>query len=713
MRNTQHSRPQISIHEIDLGIYPDTGMTVETTRPAPARRHGQTETRLGKEISDFLIELSIAVHRYSMYPLDHPSLEPAATNVRGRLTSLLADRAEVSLGIAQRQLVIDGVATDERNPVLTDLAKRLHSHQIGAITFTDAASVGSLEGLLETLAIETERDGDPIGLRAAEEIPTWEGVRLVPVGYSELALDEEAESEHRTLHLWLGLAQAAMTEFEAGAGRSVPDAEELAESINGHGREKAYDQVIVGYLLQIADELSESGGGDRLPGGLRNRVSSLIENLSEDTLRRILDMGGETGQRRQFVKRAVKGLDTEAAVKILQAAADASGHDVSTLMVRMLTKLSFHSEEGADGVRRAARDQFRGKVDELIKDWTLDSPNPDGYVRILDEFSRTSPLLGADAEEFEHSALHVVQMALEVDSYGPMVESALDELLVAGELPDILPLVEGAVVTPTGKRIRDRIGSPRQIRTLAEQDDVDDTSLGLLIELVGSAKAVEPLLYVLSESESRGVRRKVFDRLVCIGDQVAPHLPRFLEDPRWYVVRNLLALAAEMPGRIPGFSVAPFIGHVDIRVRREALPLALAEPDLRVKALVRAFREDDERMQRTALLDLENGIPSPILPTLLDRFVRNEDVSTGMRVMAVRSLAGVKTLNLRTALVGLVSNGRNFLGRAKLKPLDDVGYAALGVLAQSWAEDPVAKPILRTANRSRNAAVRRSVREVA
>ncbi len=54
-----------------------------------------------------------------------------------------------------------------------------------------------------------------------------------------------------------------MTEVEHGTtGISVPDAEELAESINSHGREKAYDQVIVGYLLQIADELSEQGGGE-------------------------------------------------------------------------------------------------------------------------------------------------------------------------------------------------------------------------------------------------------------------------------------------------------------------------------------------------------------------------------------------------------------------------------------------------------------------
>ena len=68
---------------------------------------------------------------------------------------------------------------------------------------------------------------------------------------------------------------------------------------------------------------------------------------------------------------------------------------------------------------------------------------------------------------------------------------------------------------------------------------------------------------------------------------------------------------------------------------------------------------------------------------------------------------------IRAALVALVSNGKTWFGRAKLRTLDEVGFAALEVLAKSWDEDPVAKPILKAAQRSRSAAVRRSVREVA
>jgi len=42
----------------------------------------------------------------------------------------------------------------------------------------------------------------------------------------------------------------------------------MAKSIDEHPRVAGYDQVIVGYLLQIADELKESGGQEPWPCGV-------------------------------------------------------------------------------------------------------------------------------------------------------------------------------------------------------------------------------------------------------------------------------------------------------------------------------------------------------------------------------------------------------------------------------------------------------------
>ncbi len=41
---------------------------------------------LSRELGEFLIELSIALHKHAMYPEGHPSLAPAAAGVVRRAT---------------------------------------------------------------------------------------------------------------------------------------------------------------------------------------------------------------------------------------------------------------------------------------------------------------------------------------------------------------------------------------------------------------------------------------------------------------------------------------------------------------------------------------------------------------------------------------------------------------------------------------------------
>ena len=156
---------------------------IQATLPAAEKKHAA----LSRELSEFLIELSIAVHRYAMYPPGHPSLGPAVENVVGRLAEIFEKRRAVSIGVAHRQLVIEGVATDPRHPVLSDLARRLHNHQLGALSFAVGTNAREMEGMLALLAHESEREGTPIGL-TPERIPTWEHARVYPVGYEQLEM---------------------------------------------------------------------------------------------------------------------------------------------------------------------------------------------------------------------------------------------------------------------------------------------------------------------------------------------------------------------------------------------------------------------------------------------------------------------------------------------------------------------------------------------
>src|SRR5574342_820695 len=158
------------------------GVAPGAAAPAPER------AALSRELSEFLIELSIALHKHAMYPLGHPSLGPAVGRIVRRGEALLQDRPSLSLGVAPNQLVIEGVATDPKHPVLAELAGRLHRHHLGAVTLSRGIEPGEVADLLRTLAVEADRTGQPLGMGDPAKLSAWKHVRLHPMTYERLEL---------------------------------------------------------------------------------------------------------------------------------------------------------------------------------------------------------------------------------------------------------------------------------------------------------------------------------------------------------------------------------------------------------------------------------------------------------------------------------------------------------------------------------------------
>src|SRR5947208_1994195 len=214
---------------------------------------------LSRDLADFLIELCIALHQHVMYPEGHPSLAPAAAGVTRRAALLLEDRATLSLGVERQQLVIEGVSTDPKHPVLAGLAARLHRHHLGAVTFRRGVEVGEMASVLKTLAVDAERSGQPLGLGAPERLRAWTCVQLHPLTYERLELVDDgaptSERGARAAQLWVGLARAALT-AQAGDDRPTPtEPAVIARAIDEHPRTDAaaYHHAIGAHPRENAD----------------------------------------------------------------------------------------------------------------------------------------------------------------------------------------------------------------------------------------------------------------------------------------------------------------------------------------------------------------------------------------------------------------------------------------------------------------------------
>ncbi len=410
---------------------------------------------LSRELADFLIELSIALHKHAMYPEGHPSLAPAGAGVTRRAERLFEERATLALGVARQQLVIEGVATDAKNPVLSELAGRLHRHHLGAVTFHRGLRTTEVADVLRTLAVDAERTGDPLGLGPPEQLRAWDHVRLHPVTYERLELLQEDDSMApvdgkgakerglRGAQLWVGLARAALAAEAIAADEAPPPPTEpavIAKAIDEHPRSAAYDQVIVGYLLQIADELKSTGGAEA--AALRRRTSKLVGALQPGTLRRLIEMGGDNAQRTKFAIDATHGLAVDAVLDIVRAMADASHKTVSDPLLRMLSKLAQHAEQGPAEARPQADEALREQVRDLLQGWTLADPNPDAYGTALHRMAAAAPSR-VPRTDYANGAepLRILQTAMETGVLGFGAWRAVERLVEdnrIGMLVDVL-----------------------------------------------------------------------------------------------------------------------------------------------------------------------------------------------------------------------------------------------------------------------------------
>jgi hypothetical protein len=679
-------------------------------------------TTLSRELNAFLVEFSVALHKHTMYPSGHPSLAPAAVRVTERAWKLLEDRPMLAFGVARHQLIIDGVATDPAQPVLRRLAEVLHQHRLGAVSLLPGIESSEIGSAIHLLAVEAGESVRPLGLEPAGRLNQWLHVRLHPLTLERLELVEEdpaaavdaaEQLQHHAAQLWIGLASAAMAaDASLGHETTATDPVAVARAIDDRAGAAAYDQVIVGYLLQIADELK--GRADDQQGPLRRRTARLIDALQPETLKRLLAMGGDVAQRRAFVRGATNGMAIDSVVKIVKAAAEASQQTISHGLLRMLSKLATHAEAAEEHARSEADTELREQVDRLLSGWNLDDPNPNDYSKTLQRLASSAGPQSrgeyAGGSEHEADPLRLIQTGLEVGGSGPLVERAIDRAIDAALIRELRALTSTPPSCGSGiaALIQSKLGGPRTMAALLKRTPVDFDLLDILLPVI-SPDGYEVLLDALIESSSRGTRRRLIDRLARTTIEVTPLIAARLDDERWYVQRNLLLLLERLRTLPPDFALTQWLQHADARVRYQALSLQLKLPAEREDAVRAALEDHELSIIRLGLVAALEQCPPSLIP-LLARLAANADLVEELRIHAVRALGKSRHQHALAALLGLVDGGKSIFGGPKLAAPGAVVLAALRALADVWSSQKEAQRFLALARRSFTKELRNAVR---
>ncbi|HJP60979.1 MAG TPA: hypothetical protein VJ865_13310, partial [Gemmatimonadaceae bacterium] len=598
--------------------------------------------------------------------------------------------------------------------------QRLHQHHVGAVKFTRGISRDELAAALAALAVDPLRTESPIGHDTERLGERWPHVRFFPLTYDRLQLIEDDPSEPpstdkmlagRATQLWIGLARAALVSDTTEKKKTDADDDEelepatVARAIDEHQREEAYDQVIVGYLLQIGEELKTAEGPEA--AGLQRRVSHLVGSLKQSTLQRLLEMGGDKIQRRKFLLDASQGITVEAVLDLVKAASAAEGQTVSHSMLRMLSKLAHHPAASAKAMRGKTDPGIRDVMRRLVDDWTLDDPNPDAYRQALENMSSLRNITdktssGAQTTEVEPERL--IQIAIEIGAIGPQIHMAMEDLQRAGRVDALLDLVERAPSPGAGAHVWDFLIEQRTFESLLEQQRLDLPLITRFVKRLGLTAAPTLLAATVGIDEAK-TRAHFYDLLLKMGDAVGAEIVERLPDATTVVQRELLALLGKLNTVPAGFSIPTYLDSEDPLVRREAVRLLLRNPEDREEAIVAALADADDRVVFAGLSVAQEKCPPAGVDLIRQRVDRGE-LDSQLRTMGIRIIGQRRGPTDLEWLLEHVMTETNWARRPRLRPSSPEMLAALSMIATYWRNDPGAQTALKLAEQSRDPEVR-------
>lgn len=215
--------------------------------------------------------------------------------------------------------------------------------------------------------------------------------------------------------------------------------------------------------------------------------------------------------------------------------------------------------------------------------------------------------------------------------------------------------------------------------------------------------SIKPLIRLLGELKNSKTRRVICDSLSEIGKNAIESFTPFVDDKRWYLVRNIIYIL----GRIGKEQSLPYIqkvlGHEDVRVRREVITaLGLIGGMKAVHLLTRALTDGDFRIRAMAALNLGKvGKKAGLIPLL--EVVQAKDFSKKdpVEIRAVFDAIGMTGSSEAIPILQQLLERKSLFGRGKI---DEIRMGAANALAMIGTSEAMA--ILESGRNSKEESIR-------
>lgn len=705
--------------------------------PAALQAAGRTQD----DSQTMLTRFAVALNRRRSYRPSHPMVVRAEQQLLETITTVMASRDELVLGIGPRELLIDGKRIRKRLSVTREIAARLHRRGVSSLTLQQDITGDSVRALLGWLTADRgAAAGEGDALSGGPEI---HGFIVARIDYDRLVLrDSAASNEEQVAGIWQALSDLARVPGGARSAQGASHAADVeaervtAEQIVAAIREgidnPEQTRKVAATLITLVDQATHATPRQRALIG--ERLRAVLPLLDERTLSVILSHIGDADQQHLFLTQVSEALPLDAVVEWIEVAARTNRQSLSHHMLRLMRKLSRLAQTRVAG--SSTDMSFRDAAHDLVTGWELEDPNPGEHVELLEQIALVEAERTSQSDTVSPTALlidqqqesvRLVQMALEADAIGEDTKFAVHQLIVEGRVADLLTWINEAESEPAAAQLRAMAASPDALMAVLLRGDAVDVDVARTLVAAATDDAIPALFDILATSESRKIRRVVYDRLRDFGPVIWKGLLSRLDNTTWFFARNLLGLMRDIRiatrregGDLQMLTLAGvtrYLSHEREQLRLEAVRLLLDDSSIREGALRRAFDDASPRVVREALESVialagessegHSGDNAPLLSgalfTRLLELIRDERLPVEVRARAVWALDAHGGAATCAWLVGHTTRRRFLTRRLALNDDSPTVRAAIGLLAKRYRNDPRAARVLAMAMASGDA----------
>jgi len=216
---------------------------------------------------------------------------------------------------------------------------------------------------------------------------------------------------------------------------------------------------------------------------------------------------------------------------------------------------------------------------------------------------------------------------------------------------------EDAAAGPTAQALQGAIETDVVIELAEALHESPDSTVGTELLRGLALHVTDHLIELLGSEENRGRRRGLIAMVVEVSRDDPARVVAHLDDPRWYLIRNLAIVLSRCRHPDVIHHVLPLANHLEPRVRREALRAIYAlarHTDL--GPFIDGLADPDESVRTVATTILRNCDNEGLVPALEELLSSDGDTNMKLNVIA---LLGMRPTAAAHAALERYAQGRS------------------------------------------------------